>query len=509
MPTRPLIIAALLLLSLPRGEAQNRVARLERHFSALAANGAFNGGVLVAERGTVRFRKTTGYADFSRSVPLAAGTRFPLASLSKTITATAVLQLAEAGKLSVSDPVARHLPGFPYPDIRIRHLLSHTSGLPPYNAYLDSLRSAHPDTSFGNADFRAVLLKAPRPLLYAPGAKANYDNVNYLLLALLIEQVAGEPYRTYIGRHILKPARMTQTLLLPFRQQYNASAPLPFAYPHLYPYKFSDSLVRAKDVTYIARYWRTYNFSGFGDLVSTLRDLLRYDEALYNGRLLKRETLEEAFQPVPLNDGSLPPTRFGLGWQVGSDSTYGRVVYHNGNATGLSCILLRNISRKQTVIVFDNVHADNAQPLAFEALRLLNGDAVPLPRKSAAAEYVRLLLHAGCLPARARLRALQADSLRYYLSENELNDIGYDLMGGPNNPNPYRFAEVRRYPEALELFRLVAELFPGSWNAHDSYGEILLLLGRTAEATEEYRRSVQLNPRNEGGKKALERLTRQ
>jgi tetratricopeptide (TPR) repeat protein len=195
-----------------------------------------------------------------------------------------------------------------------------------------------------------------------------------------------------------------------------------------------------------------------------------------------------------------------LGWQIDKDSSFGKVVYHNGNATGLSCILVRNISKHQTIIIFDNIHNNNSQELAFNALKILNGIKVPLPKKSLAAEFVRVLLKEGAVAARERLFRLQADTVHYQLSEDEINLIGYDLMGGSNNPNPYRFPEEHKYQAALETFKLNTELFPNSWNVFDSYGEILLQVGQKETAIKMYKRSVELNPNNTGGQKILEQL---
>jgi tetratricopeptide (TPR) repeat protein len=259
-------------------------------------------------------------------------------------------------------------------------------------------------------------------------------------------------------------------------------------------------------VPYIVSYWSAYNFSGFSDYVSTTHDLLNYDKAYYNGKLLRKETIDKAFQTVKLNNGKNNSANFGWGWEIDKDSSFGKVVYHNGNATGLSCILLRNITTRQTIIIFDNIHNNNSQELAFNVLKILNGIKVSVPKKSIAAEYARTLQREGAASAKDKLIILKTDTAQYQLSEDEMNNIGYDFMGGSNNPNPYRFAEEHKYKEALEILKLNAELFPNSWNAHDSYGEILVLMGQKEEAIKEYKRSIELNPKNSGGKKVLENL---
>lgn len=489
MKQKIILLFLLCIISLTLA-GQDKQANPQKYFLTLEKNRQFNGSVLVAEKGVVLFKKEVGFAEFSTKTVNNLNTRFPIASLSKTITATAILQLAEAKKLTIIDVVTKYLPGFPYPKITLQHLLSHTSGLPPYNVYFDSTRKLYPDTVFTNDDFIRGVVTNPKPLLYEPGSKGNYDNINFIVLALVIEKVTGMHHTNYITDNILLPAGMTQTMHIPSTQQYTQTFNFPFA----------------NEVPYVVNYWSSYNFSGFGNYVSTISDLLKYDEAYYNGSLLKQEVINQAFEPVKLNDGKNNPAHFGLGWQIAKDSSFGKVVYHNGNATGLSCILLRNISKRQTIIIFDNIHNNNSQDLAFKILKILNGIKVPLPKKSLAEEYARVLVKEGPTIARKKLFSLKADTLYYQLSEDEMNLIGYDFMGGSNNPNPYKFPEEHKYQEALETLKMNVELFPDSWNAYDSYGEILLKLGQKEAAIKMYKKSIELNPNNTGGQKILEQL---
>jgi CubicO group peptidase (beta-lactamase class C family) len=495
----------LLLLTNLQSFAQNKKAELEKYFSALVEKQQFNGNVLVAENGKIIYEKSFGYADFDTKILNTKNTVFPIASVSKTIAATAIFQLAQANKLEISDAAVKHLPQFPYPTITIQHLLSHTSGLPTYNAFFDSTRKQHPEKVFTNADFLDGLITNKKPLIYQPGEKGNYDNINFIVVALIIEKVSGMPFEDYIKKYVLEPAGMTNTIFYPITKQYAEKIKFPFAHPHLFPHLYSDSLVKATSVPYVVNYWTAYGFTGFGDYASTTGDLLKYDNAYYNGRLVNEEILNSIFTPVKLNNGNNNPANFGLGWQIERDTSLGKVIYHSGAATGLSCVLLRNISKHQTIILFDNTHY-NAYEVANNALKVLNGKQVTLPKRSIAKIYSRVLLRNGADAAKDTLNRLRKDSSNYYLNEDEINNIGYDFMGGPNNPNPFRFPEEHKYQEALETFKLNMELFPESWNVYDSYGEILLLLGKKEEAIKMYKKSIDLNPKNEGGKKVLEGL---
>lgn len=486
-----------LVLATPRGVFAQQAA-LDRDFHLLVENRQFNGGVLIARKGKVLYEKTFGYADFADHRENTPAIRFPIASISKLLTATAILQLIQAGKLQLNDPVAKHLPQFPYREITVRNLLSHTSGLPLYNAYFNPLWQASPERVFTNADFLPVVSANPLPLLYAPGDKQNYDNINYIVLALVLEKVSGDSYRDYIRKHILQPAGMQQTEFLPLPVQYNQLHSDTFAYPHSY----SEKPLRANTVPYIRHYWHSYAFTGFADYVSTMRDLLKLDAAYRDGLLLNRTTQALAFtRTVP----RLDPERkdvFGLGWEIEPDTGLGRVVYHSGAATGLSCVLLRDVSRDQIVIVFDNTHA-NAHEIADRALTILNGRTPPPPRKSAARTYVQILLKDGPEAAHQTLLKLRSDPENFVVSEDEFNTSGYELMGANNT---FRLPEDIHLDAAIAVFHTNVELFPKSWNAWDSYGEALRKANRIPESLDAYRESLALKPYSDGAKKAIREM---
>ena len=127
-------LACLLLIAAIAGNAtaQDKAKTLDQYFTALAANNRFNGNILVAENGKVVYEHSFGYADFSSKRPNTALSSFPIASITKTITATAILQLKEKGKLQLTDAVTKYLPDFPYPNITITHLLSHNQATRKY-----------------------------------------------------------------------------------------------------------------------------------------------------------------------------------------------------------------------------------------------------------------------------------------------------------------------------------------------------------------------------------------
>jgi len=169
---------------------------------------SFSGAVLLARGGKVLLSKGYGMANYELNIPNTPQTKFHIASLSKTFTAAAILQLQERGLLSVQDPIARFIPDYPRGnEITLHHLLTHTSGIPDINGVpeYDSL------SRFAQTPASLIAVFRDRPLLFEPGARYSYSNSNYNLLAFVIEKVSGKTYGEFLQENIFGPAGMTST----------------------------------------------------------------------------------------------------------------------------------------------------------------------------------------------------------------------------------------------------------------------------------------------------------
>lgn len=479
----------LLLIITNNLAAQSKKENLDAYFSTLFKNEQFNGNVLIAENGKTLYEKSFGFADISNKRMLTADASFPIASITKTFTATAILQLKQKGKLQLQDQVAKFLPDFPYPRVTIKQLLSHTAGLPIYDSLFFSMIPKHPDTVFTNKDLIPAFVSTKAPLIFKSGEDFSYNNVNYNILALIIEKLSGLSYGAYLNEYIFKPAGMKNTSLSNFfsREDKNLAKRYSFKYPYSEKLQLVDTAAEFKLIY-------SFNFQGHGDLISTTHDLLQYDIALSNDSLLNNAILKEAFTPVILANGQDNVQRYGLGWITKADTSIGEIVKHDGGLPGGRTMLLRNLSRNQTIILFDN-NANNVVPIADEALRILNGLDVEKPRKSAARSYAVALAKSGVKVSNTVLSRIKSDTTNYYLTENEINSLGY------------AFLQNNRPIEAETTFRKNVELFPSSWNTYDSYGEVLLQRGKKKEAMKMYLQSVKLNPDNENGKTVLEEIS--
>lgn len=486
------VFASMFLFSL-LAVGQSRTGELDKYFSLLAKNGDFNGNVLVAEKGKVVYEKSFGYADFSTRRLNNRITSFPAASITKTVVATCILQLQERGKLNINDPYIKYFPSFPYPAVTLKQLLSHTSQLPSsaFYRYLDSVRKVVPDTFFVNADVIPSLINMKKPLVGVAkeGDRSSfaYSNVNYYLLALLIEKLSGMPYAAYLKKNIFMPAGMENTSLSEFYFGLDKNECTEHRYRYLYQ-DIPERVDTASDVAYVFKY---YNLKGHGDMVTTLPDLLKYDEALYSGKLISAASLDLAYHAI--TPGATETSGYGLGWSIWPDSSKGKIVMHHGGGIGIEAMLVRNITKHQTVILFDNAK-NFAFNKAMDAAKILKGEKVNTPKPGVAKLYGKTIVKDGIPAARKLLTQLRKDSLNYNLNEDEMNLLAYQFMRNEQDDLAY------------EIFKTDLELFPNSWNVYDSYAEILLKMGRREESIKMYQKSMELNPQNENGKEMLKKI---
>ena len=475
-------VIALLFLCSAAAIAQPVSERLDALFAPVDGVPYLHGGVLVAENGRVLFHRAFGHADVAAEVPNAIESRFQTASMSKVFTSTAVMQLIAKRRLRLDDPVARHLRGFPFPDITLRHLLAHTSGLPDLEMY-EAMVQEEPARIIRNADAIPALASWQKGPAFAAGSAFRYSNTNYVLLALVIEKASGLPFAEYLKRFVFDPAGMRETYVL------TASAPAdPLRVKnHILPamYDLTPVAVEAvslKDAVKMRRLrYETRNLgSTLGDqnVISTTMDLFRFIEALYGGKLLSAAMLKSATSPAPLAGGAIrydepgPPfaTRcsYGFGWEVCSEMTG-----HSGYNRGIATMLYVDPAKRRTIVMFDNADGEDFGRKVAAVVNVLDGKP-PLEvdrRRSSTREYGRTLLDHGAAAALIRFNEMRADPTRYTGgTERGLNLLGYDLLRNG-------------YPaEALEPFRINVLLHPASANVYDSFGDALAANGRAAEA---------------------------
>ncbi len=313
--------------------------------SIIGAQQDFSGVVLIAENGKPVYHKAFGYREFEPQIPLKITDIFELASVSKQFTAMIIMMLKEKGKLNYNDLVEKYLE-IPYKGISIRHLLTHTSGLPDYqeimDKYWDKTKVA------GNPDCIEYLSKYAPPTRFEPGEKYEYSNTGYLLLASIAEKASGKDFIDMCRKWIFRKLKMKSTGIRTLQQK---KATKNFAIGHIYvgdrnKYVRADSFPSSDYTIWLG------NRKGPGRISSIAADLLKWDMALYKEQLISQATLQEAFAPMKLNNDSL--SNYGFGWSLRTDSTVGKIVLHDGSNPGYKTQIIRYVDKNKTLIVLNN-----------------------------------------------------------------------------------------------------------------------------------------------------------
>lgn len=309
--------------------------KIDSIFRSLSACNRFNGCVLVAQHGQIIYKNSFGIANPMLNEPLNTNSVFQLASVSKTITGVAILQLIEDERLGLDDFVSLYFPSFPYTTVTIRNLLSHTSGIPDYI----KLGNAYYQTQTGyitNEDAMNAIVQANLPLSFTPGSKFRYNNSNYAILALLVEKISGTSFPQYVKTNIFGPLNMTNSYIA-------------------HPETIWEMSNRTFGFNYGKQMVSNDMFDGvFGDkgAYSTVEDMYKFDRALYPNILLKEETLRLAFTNNVFD--ARTTKKYGLGFRLREDQNNQKIIYHNGWWHGYRTAFHRRESDNSCVIILSN-----------------------------------------------------------------------------------------------------------------------------------------------------------
>jgi CubicO group peptidase (beta-lactamase class C family) len=477
--------------------SSEKIARLDSFMQVMADNNMFNGSVLVAQKGQVVYKRSAGYYNMEKNIFNGTNTPFNLASLSKPFTSLAVLQLVQNKKLYFTDPISKYFADFPFHNITIKHLLTHTSGLPSIeNVEAENIRN-YPYEIISNLKAYKDLIAYTDTLVFEPGEKFQYNNANYFLLSLIIEKASGLSFADYMTKKIFQPAGMKNTYI---RQEKSNTPRYIFATMFASKYEPVDSLDQGKFYTY----FQLGQLQGPNNVISTANDLFLFDNALNLGILVDTGILAEAYAPAILNNGKKPRLgggrTYGMGWNIIEDSTKAKVVFHDGHIIGLTTMMYKNLAKGQTIIFYDNTESPAFFQKVGTIARILNDE--PLNKislkKSAVRAFGQLLVSKGLEAASERLNVLRADSNNYYFDELEMNTLGYDLLSHAYLPEHKALS--------MDVFKMNTLLFPTHSNVYDSYGDALRQNGLKEEAIIMYKKALEVDPNNKLAKANLEGL---
>jgi CubicO group peptidase (beta-lactamase class C family) len=439
----------------------------------------FNGAALVTESGQVILQKGYGQANIEWDVPNTTTTKFRLGSLTKQFTAVLVLQLIDEGKLGLYDKITDHVDEYPNAGdrISIHHLLTHASGIPDYTTIPGFITDDIRDPQAPETIMRSF---APLELEFEPGDGFRYSNSNYFVLGIIIERITGKRFGQVLDERILEPYKLDDTgyddgtIVLNNRAQGYESQIMEY--------------VNARHIDMSTAY------SSAG-MYSTVEDLFKWDRILYGDKLFKEPTYKDLmFTPYGEN--------YGYGWsvvrqQIGSTDKMTKIVQHGGGLFGFSSTMWRMVDDEHTIILLDNTSTPGRllRGMAERIFNILYEQPYDKPLHPVGRKLMAVIDQQGVERAVRTYRDLkEKDADVYDFSERELNILGYHYLREDDTAT------------AIEVFKLNVEAYPDAFNPYDSLGEGYMVAGQMELAIENYRKSLELNPRNDNARRMLTRM---
>jgi CubicO group peptidase (beta-lactamase class C family) len=293
-----------------------------------------NGGFLVAQNGQVIFEKYEGYANYKSKTPMKSTTALHIASVSKVITATAVLKLLSGKKLSLDQKVNTILKEFPYPDVTIKTLLSHRTGMRNYAYFTEKKGVWDRHKILTNQDILTIMATKGIDLEFKTDTRFSYCNTNYAILALVIEKVTGMSYKDAMEKIIFKPLGMKNTYVFDYEKDKKTATP---------SYRGNFSLVNMD-----------YLDAVYGDknIYSTPRDLLKFDDGRNSPNFLDPKLLKLAY--IGYSNEHKGTKNYGLGIRMVNWDSGKNFYFHNGWWHGNTSAYITMPDEKVTIIALSN-----------------------------------------------------------------------------------------------------------------------------------------------------------
>lgn len=302
----------------------------------------------VVRDGKIIEAKGFGLANVELHVPVKTETLFQTGSVGKQFAAMAVMMLVEEGKLKLDDPITKYFEGAPpkWASIKVRNLLSHTSGIPDYDS--DALMNqAEPFINLRQDYTEEELLRKfeTLPLAFMPGEQWSYSNTGYALLGILIRKVTGEFYGDFLHDRVFKPLGMGSTRII--------------SEADIIPNRSSGYRLERGELKNQEWVSPSLNTTADGALYTNVLDMARWDAALYTEKLVRKATLDQIWTPVRLNSGKTSP--YGFGWAVTQANGH-KLIEHGGAWQGFTTQISRYVDDRLTIVVLTNLDSDHSDP---------------------------------------------------------------------------------------------------------------------------------------------------
>lgn len=472
-----LIAIAWLLAAQVSVAAQDKAAKIDELMKVYNSYRQFNGAVLVAENGKVIFKKGYGMANMEWNIPVETDTKFRLGSITKQFTSMLILQLVQEGKIKIEGKLTDYLPDYRKDTgdrITIHQLLNHTSGIPSYTGLPNFFQEVSRNP-YSVSDF--VKKFASGDLEFEPGTKFSYNNSGYFLLGAIIERVTGKPYEQALKERILDPVGMKNT---GYDHHATILAKRAAAYEKR-PAGFVNAAYLDMSLPYAA-----------GSLYSTVEDLYLWDQALYTDKLLSPQLKELMYKPGMSN--------YAYGWVVrkaplGAQGEPVTIIEHGGGINGFNTVITRMPESKNLIVLLNNTGGTKLQDMTQRIAAILFGKPYKAPVRDIGETLFTTVMEKDVQTAIKQYRDLKATQQDAYdFSQPQLNGLGYQLL------------QMKRVKDAIEIFKLNVEMFPQGFNGYDSLGEAYMENGDKQLAIQNYKKSLELNPKNTNAVEKLKKL---
>lgn len=329
-----------------QGESQipdraSLVRYINQYYTKVWEGSDLSGGILVAKGDDIIYENYRGFAREGNQNKIDKNTPLHVASVSKTLTAMAMLKLIEAGKVKMDDHLTQYFLGFPYPNVTVKTLLSQRSGLPKYEYFITKIQPAPAELSktfLTNQDILNMIIKYKPDLARDTDTGFMYCNTNFAMLALIIEKVTKMPFPQAMKEMVFDPLKMKNTYIFQEKDIPTASQSFYYGGNKLYPLDRLDLIYGDKNV------------------YTTPRDLYNFSKAMFSKDFLKPELMEQVF--TPYSNEKFGMNNYGLGFRMKIFDNGEKLTYHNGWWHGTNSVFAHLLKSKVTIIAIGNKYSN-------------------------------------------------------------------------------------------------------------------------------------------------------
>lgn len=317
----------------------NIQTKLAKYIDNYSKKNEFSGTILITKDDEVLLNKGYGIANYNNHLQNKPQTTFQIASLTKQFTATAILKLQEQNLLNVNDTIDKYIPDYPRGDsITLYNLLTHTSGIPDYLDYIDSMDTENLNPNYTPEEL--IELFKYEPFNFNAGTSFEYSNSNYVLLGYIIEKVSNMTYEDFIENNIILPLDLNSTGFLS-RENDSKNKSVGYYFINKYSNEHAEAPKTEGIMSYAA-----------GEIYSNSQDLQKWEDALFSEKVITGESLNQMFTPY-LNN-------YGCGWFIYENADGDKVAYHSGNLPGYTSFVEKNLNKNYSIIILCNENIDEA-----------------------------------------------------------------------------------------------------------------------------------------------------